>query len=75
MTRSRQSRSTDLLLVTASESRPRRVQGAWVDEGCVRQVVSHWKRQAGEPQYVEGIAEDTSSGGGGGCRQTGALQE
>ena len=60
--------SGDLLLVTASESRPRRVQGAWVDEGCVRQVVSHWKRQAGEPQYVDGIAEDTSGGGAGGSR-------
>jgi S-DNA-T family DNA segregation ATPase FtsK/SpoIIIE len=58
--------SGDLLLVTASESRPRRVQGAWVDEGCVRQVVGHWKRQSGTPQYVEGIADETSGGGSGG---------
>jgi S-DNA-T family DNA segregation ATPase FtsK/SpoIIIE len=54
----------DLLMVTASESKATRVQGAWVDEECVRAVVAHWKRQAGEPQYVEGIAEDTSSGSG-----------
>ena len=54
----------DLLMVTASESKPTRVQGAWVDEECVRQVVSHWKRQADEPQYVEGIAEDVSGGSG-----------
>ncbi|MSO78164.1 MAG: DNA translocase FtsK [Acidimicrobiia bacterium] len=54
----------DLLMVTASESKATRVQGAWVDEDCVRQVVAHWKRQAGETQYVEGIAEESSSGTG-----------
>ncbi len=54
----------DLLMVTASESKATRVQGAWVDEECVRAVVAHWKRQAGDPQYVEGIAEDTSAGTG-----------
>ena len=58
----------DLLLVTASSSKPQRIQGAWVDEACVRKVAAHWKRQAA-PDYVEGLAvEDTaggSSGGGG----------
>jgi len=53
----------DLLVVTASESRPRRVQGAWVDEGCVREVAAHWKRQASEPQYVDGIADEAAGGG------------
>jgi len=54
----------DLLVVTASESRPRRVQGAWVDESNVREVVAHWKRQAGGPQYVDGIADETATGSG-----------
>ncbi|MEX0665637.1 MAG: DNA translocase FtsK 4TM domain-containing protein [Acidimicrobiia bacterium] len=54
----------DMLVVTASESKPTRVQGAWVDEACVRQVVAHWKRQAGGPMYVEGIAEETVGASG-----------
>src|ERR1700752_2071315 len=49
----------DLLMFTASSSRPQRIQGAWVDEECVRNVAAHWKRQVAEPQYVAGVAEDT----------------
>jgi DNA segregation ATPase FtsK/SpoIIIE, S-DNA-T family len=52
----------DMLLVTASETRPRRIQGAWVDEDGVRNVAAHWRRQATEPQYVDGIADDGSPG-------------
>ena len=50
----------DMLLVTASESRPRRIQGAWVEEACIRKVAAHWRRQVSESQYVEGIADDAS---------------
>ncbi len=50
----------DMLLVTASETRPRRVQGAWVDEDCVHKLTAHWRRQAVEPHYVDGIAEDAA---------------
>ena len=53
----------DMLLVTASESRPRRIQGAWVDEDGIHQVTAHWRRQAVEPQYVEGIADDAATSG------------
>jgi S-DNA-T family DNA segregation ATPase FtsK/SpoIIIE len=53
----------DMLLVTASESRPRRIQGAWVDEPCIRQVAAHWRRQATEPPYVEGVADDPAASG------------
>jgi S-DNA-T family DNA segregation ATPase FtsK/SpoIIIE len=56
----------DLLALTASSSRAQRIQCAWVDEECVRKVVAHWKRQAAEPQYVSGVADDTSPSGGGG---------
>ena len=52
----------DMLLVTASETRPRRIQGAWVDEEGVRNVAAHWRRQGAEPNYVDGIAEDDSPG-------------
>jgi S-DNA-T family DNA segregation ATPase FtsK/SpoIIIE len=55
----------DMLLLTASSSVPRRIQGAWVDEEEVRKVVGHWRRQS-EPQYVEGVEGDDHSSGVGG---------
>ena len=55
----------DLLLLTASSSIPRRVQGAWVGEDEVRKVAAHWKRQA-SPSYVEGVeGEDSGPAAGG----------
>jgi len=45
----------DMLLLTASSSVARRIQGPWVSEEEVRAVVAHWRRQR-SPQYVEGIA-------------------
>jgi DNA segregation ATPase FtsK/SpoIIIE, S-DNA-T family len=53
----------DMLLVTASSSRPQRIQGAWVDETCIRKVAAHWKRQAG-PDYVDGLVEEAAGGAG-----------
>ncbi|MHB1488374.1 MAG: DNA translocase FtsK [Acidimicrobiales bacterium] len=44
----------DLLLLTASSSVPRRLQGPWVSEAEVRSVVAHWRRQSG-PQYLDGV--------------------
>ncbi len=35
----------DMLLLTASSSIPRRIQGPWVSEAEVRSVVAHWRRQ------------------------------
>ena len=52
----------DMLLLTASSSLARRLQGPWVDEEDVRKVVAHWRRQAG-PDYVEGV--EGSEGGPG----------
>jgi S-DNA-T family DNA segregation ATPase FtsK/SpoIIIE len=48
----------DLLALTASSSRAQRIQGAWVDEECVRKVVAHWKRQATEPLYAGGVVDE-----------------
>ena len=58
----------DMLLLTASSSVARRIQGAWVGEDEVRKVVAHWRRQS-EPRYVEGVEghEDGSGGIGAGA--------
>nr|MDQ2726190.1 DNA translocase FtsK [Actinomycetota bacterium] len=57
----------DMLLLTASSSVARRIQGSWVDEDEVRKVVAHWRRQQAEPRYVEGVeggGEDPAGGTG-----------
>jgi DNA segregation ATPase FtsK/SpoIIIE, S-DNA-T family len=55
-----------MLLLTASSSRPQRIQGAWVEESDVHKVVAHWRRQTKELHYVEAIQGDDSDGGRGG---------
>jgi S-DNA-T family DNA segregation ATPase FtsK/SpoIIIE len=57
----------DMLLLSASSNVARRIQGAWVDEDEARNVVAHWRRQAG-PRYVEGV----EGGGVGGRDETGS---
>ncbi len=54
----------DLLLLTASSSVPRRLQGPWVSEEEVRAIAAHWRRQSG-PRYLEGIEGEESGGAGG----------
>jgi S-DNA-T family DNA segregation ATPase FtsK/SpoIIIE len=44
-----------MLLLTASSSIPRRIQGPWVAEEEIRGVVGHWKRQR-RADYVEELA-------------------
>jgi S-DNA-T family DNA segregation ATPase FtsK/SpoIIIE len=53
----------DMLMLSASSSRAERIQGAWVDEECVRKVVAHWRRQIVQPTYVEGIQGADEKGG------------
>ena len=53
----------DMLLLTASSSVPRRIQGPWVTEEEIRAVVAHWRRQS-QPEYVSGIAGEGVSGSG-----------
>jgi S-DNA-T family DNA segregation ATPase FtsK/SpoIIIE len=55
----------DMLLLSASSSVARRIQGAWVGEDEVRKVVAHWRRQS-EPRYVEGVegSDDGPAGSG-----------
>jgi S-DNA-T family DNA segregation ATPase FtsK/SpoIIIE len=45
----------DLLMLPGNTSVAQRVQSAWVGENEVRNIVSHWKRQAPEVAYVSGI--------------------
>ena len=59
----------DMLLLTASSSRPHRIQGAWVEEADVHKAVAHWRRQTKELHYVDAIQGDgpegaTAAGGG-----------
>jgi S-DNA-T family DNA segregation ATPase FtsK/SpoIIIE len=54
----------DMLLLTASSSVARRIQGPWVAEAEVRTVVAHWQRQR-NAEYVVGIAGDENSSRGG----------
>jgi len=53
----------DMLLLTASSSVPRRIQGPWVTEEEVRAVVAHWRRQS-QPEYVSGIEGENLAGPG-----------
>ena len=55
----------DMLLLTASSSHARRLQGPWVEEEDVRKVVAHWRRQSG-PSYVEGVDGPEAGSGGSG---------
>ena len=53
----------DMLLVTASSSIARRIQGSWVSEDEVHKVVSHWLRQ-GQAEYEPAVEGDDSVPGG-----------
>jgi S-DNA-T family DNA segregation ATPase FtsK/SpoIIIE len=54
----------DMLLLGASSSVPRRIQGAWVGEDEVRKMVAHWRRQS-QPNYVDGVEGDVLGAGNG----------
>jgi S-DNA-T family DNA segregation ATPase FtsK/SpoIIIE len=45
----------DMLVLTASSNIPRRLQGPWVSEDEIRQVVAVWRRQGRTPEPVVGI--------------------
>ncbi|MDQ3985830.1 MAG: DNA translocase FtsK [Actinomycetota bacterium] len=47
----------DMLFLHANSSKPRRIQGSWVNEKEIASVVGFTKRQ-GVPDYVEGVTVD-----------------
>ncbi|MEJ7721902.1 MAG: DNA translocase FtsK [Ilumatobacteraceae bacterium] len=49
----------DMLLLPGNTSVPHRVQGSWVSEEEVRAVVTHWRDQAPETEYVSGVGDGT----------------
>jgi S-DNA-T family DNA segregation ATPase FtsK/SpoIIIE len=53
-----------MLYLPANSSKPRRIQGSWVNEKEVAAVVGHARRQ-GEPAYIEGVTADEPGVGGG----------
>jgi S-DNA-T family DNA segregation ATPase FtsK/SpoIIIE len=63
----------DMLLLGPSSSIAQRVQGSWVNESEVRQVVAHWRRQAPEVSYDEQVlGTDEASPGSGGAGGAGS---
>jgi S-DNA-T family DNA segregation ATPase FtsK/SpoIIIE len=54
----------DMLLLPGNTNIPQRIQGSWVDEEEVRQVVAHWRAQAPELVYVSGIEGEEGGPGG-----------
>ena len=51
----------DMLLLAANSSTPRRIQGSWVSESEIAHVVAHWRRQAPDVDYVEGVEGSAES--------------
>ncbi|MDG2111269.1 MAG: DNA translocase FtsK, partial [Actinomycetota bacterium] len=45
----------DMLLLDANSSTPIRIQGCWVSEPEIHQVVAHWRRQSPDVAYIEGV--------------------
>jgi S-DNA-T family DNA segregation ATPase FtsK/SpoIIIE len=54
----------DMLLLGGNTSTAQRIQGSWVTEEEVRAVAAHWRRQAPEVRYVEGVegSDDDAQG-------------
>jgi S-DNA-T family DNA segregation ATPase FtsK/SpoIIIE len=57
----------DMLLLPGNSSVANRIQGSWVGEEEVRQVVEHWRAQAPEPIYSSEVEGDETSAAGGGA--------
>ncbi len=51
----------DMLVLGSNSSVARRVQGCWVSEAEIHQVVAHWRRQAPETDYLEGVEGENNT--------------
>ena len=62
----------DMLLLGPSSSVPQRIQGAWVTEAEVRNVVAAWRRQSPEITYDDAAVQGTDDGSAGASSASGA---
>jgi S-DNA-T family DNA segregation ATPase FtsK/SpoIIIE len=53
----------DMLLLPGNSSVANRIQGSFVSEDEVRQVVAHWRAQAPEPMYSTDVEAESTPGG------------
>jgi S-DNA-T family DNA segregation ATPase FtsK/SpoIIIE len=53
----------DMLLTTAELSKPKRIQGAYVSDQEINDVISYIKEKAGEVDYLEGVTDRQKVGG------------
>lgn len=54
--------SGDMLFVPPDDSKPRRIQGAWVQDGEIERTINFLKKSGIEPDYNEEIFETRESG-------------
>jgi len=52
----------DMLVLNSNSSVAQRVQGCWVSEAEIHQVVAHWRRQAPNTNYIEGVEGSSDPG-------------
>ncbi len=53
----------DMLLSTAELSKPKRIQGAYVSDEEINDVINYIKEKSGEPEYLEGVTDRQKVGG------------
>ena len=51
-----------MLVLNSNSSVAQRVQGCWVSEAEIHQVVAHWRRQAPNTNYIEGVEGSNDPG-------------
>jgi DNA segregation ATPase FtsK/SpoIIIE, S-DNA-T family len=53
----------DMLLSTSELSKPKRIQGAYVTDDEINDVINYIKEKSGEPEYLDGVTDRQKVGG------------
>jgi S-DNA-T family DNA segregation ATPase FtsK/SpoIIIE len=53
----------DMLLSTSDLSKPKRIQGAYVSDDEINDVINYIKEKSGEPEYLDGVTDRQKVGG------------
>jgi len=56
----------DMLFMTAELAKPKRIQGAYLSDGEINDVVNYIKDKSGEAEYLEGVTDRQKVGGNAG---------